>query len=226
MAVKISSKVEVLDRDIKLLFPADLSDAARSEKIADYAEQVFESAEAQNEAISGVKPQHKIFVDGAQTEDFHAVKPDGTIVIEFELVDDLFQWIDSQLIAHSPVKSGRYGRGHRFYADGIETDVGGAIPNASQYAFVNVEPYARKIESGESAQAPEGVYEVVAALAAQRYGSLAKIRFTYQSVIGGDTDLAKWASVAKQTRRGLQSRKSKSDLERNTRNPAILITVK
>jgi hypothetical protein len=88
--------------------------------------------------------------------------------------------------------------------------------------FVNVQPYARKIERGESPSAPEGVYEAVATLARQRFGNVARIRFEYRVPVGGGTALEAWAGRTGQRRRAGRQRSS----EWNRRQPAIVITVK
>jgi hypothetical protein len=56
--------------------------------------------------------------------------------------------------------------------------------DAREWVFVSVAPYARRIERGWSRQAPDGVYQAVAALARRRFGSLAMVQFTYRGVSG------------------------------------------
>jgi hypothetical protein len=218
----LRTKVEPIDRDIELIFAQDLSPQARSAKLAEFAKESLVQAEQQNERVLGHVPPHETFVDGSPGRSVDAVAPDGTIVFEFELLADLFAWVHDQLVTHSPVLSGRYSKSHLFYADGAEVDITGQIPPASEYVFVNVQPYARKIERGQSPAAPEGVYEAVAALARQRFGNVARIRFGYRVPVGGSTPLEGWAGRTKQRRRG---RKEKAS-EWNRRQPAIVITVK
>ena len=93
------------------------------------------------------------------------------------------------MIANSPYLTGAYAASHKLYADGVETDAQNPKP-AERYVFLSTLPYARKIEGirkggekkpGQSKQAPDGVYEGVAALARARFGNLAWIRFTFDS---------------------------------------------
>jgi hypothetical protein len=56
---------------------------------------------------------------------------------------------------------------------------------AEEYTFINTVPYARKIERGSSRQAPDGVYQAVANLARRKFTKLAKITFSYRTVLGG-----------------------------------------
>jgi hypothetical protein len=220
--MRIQTKVEPIDRDIELIFARELSPQARSAKLAEFAKESLALAEQQNEHVLGHVPPHETFVDGSPGRSVDAVTPDGSVVFEFELLTDLFTWVHEQLVAHSPVRSGQYSKSHLFYADSSEADITGQVPQASEYVFVNVQPYARKIERGESPSAPEGVYEAVAALARQRFGNVARIRFEYRVPVGGGTALEAWAGRTGQRRRASRQRSS----EWNRRQPAIVITVK
>ncbi len=220
--MRIETKIEPIDRDIELIFAEELSPQTRSVKLAEFAREALAQAEQQNERVLGHVPPHETFVDGSPGRSVDTVAPDGTIIFEFELLTDLFTWVHEQLVVHSPVLSGRYSKSHLFYADGAEIDINGQIPQASEYVFVNIQPYARKIERGESPSAPEGVYEAVATLARQRFGNLARIRFEYRVPVGGITPLDAWTGRTRQRQRTGRKRSS----EQNQRQPAIVITVK
>jgi hypothetical protein len=204
----ITTKVEPIARDIEIIINETLSPAARSAAFASFARDMLKEGEEINRSVLGRIPRHKTFVDGSEGAKEDAVRPDGVIVYEFELLNDLFLWIADQLRRHAPVKTGKFRDSFTFYADGSEVDVGSQIPDASEYTFINIQPYARKIERGESPQAPEGVFQVVATMARARFGNLAKIGFVYRSPIGG---------VFQGGRVGNRS---------GTRTPAISITVK
>jgi len=109
----------------------------------------------------------------------------NVIVAEFKLVDNVIMWIHNQLETHSPVKSGRYKRSHALFADNKQIEAVPPIPIADEYVFVNLVPYARKIERGESAHAPNGVYEAVAHLAQQQFRDIARITFSYRTALTG-----------------------------------------
>lgn len=183
--MSLRTKVEPIDRDIAVFLNEDLSPAAKSKTLAAFAWQAIAEAQQVNRSILGRVPRHRTFVDGREGAQLAAVRPDGVIVAEFELIDDTLKWIADQLVLHSPVLSGRYRKNHTLFADGTETEVGGIIPNAEEYAFINVMPYARKVERGQSKQAPDGVYQAVATLARQRFGNIAKIMFAYRTAISG-----------------------------------------
>lgn len=182
MAVR--ARVEPLERDLSILFPDTFSPEARSKAFAAFAREALEDAQEQNRQALGSVPPHETFVDGRRGAPLESVKPDGVIVFEFELVTETFEWVEAMLILHSPQRSGRYAKSHVFLADGVEADPTQAPP-AQEWAFVNRQPYSRKIERGLSPQAPEGVYQVVATMAQQRFGNLVKVRYTFRRLIGG-----------------------------------------
>jgi hypothetical protein len=180
----VRTRVQPIDRDIALMLD-DLSPKGRSMALATFAREQIDDARESNRQILGRIPRHTVAVDGRSGAALDAVKPDGVIIAEFELVDDALIWIGQQLEKHSPRLSGTYAKSHTVFADGVEIALGGRIPNASEYAFINLQPYARKIERGQSSKAPDGVYQVVATLARRRFGNVAKIGFSYRTAISG-----------------------------------------
>jgi hypothetical protein len=186
----LTVKVEPIDRDVAVMLAEDLSPAARSATLAEFARQALADAEATNEAALSFDPPFDTFVDGSQGKSEDQVSPDGVIVYQFKLVNDIIEWVRVALEESSPIGSkrdphpGLYQRSHELYADGSLVD-GDEVPPASEYVFLNITPYARKIEQGESPQFPDGVYEGVAAVAASKFGNIAKIEFTYRGLISG-----------------------------------------
>lgn len=227
----IVTKVEPLERDVSVLLPEDLSDAAKSEALAGFARDQLADAEAVNAAALGAAPPYETIVDGRQGAEPEDVKPDGIIVFEFALVADLLRWIMAQLIAHSPVLHGRYRNAHLLFADGVEVRANEAPPEAHDYVFLNARAYARKIERGASRQAPSGVYEAVAAMAQRRFGNVARVSFGYQSPLGAPQaedggDLQIWAEgrAPKHVAR-LGRRAGRRQTLKDLRNPAIFVRV-
>ncbi|ETR75066.1 hypothetical protein X566_20125 [Afipia sp. P52-10] len=218
----IRTRIEPIDRDIQFLINEELSPAGRSAALAQYAREQFQEAQAINRRALGRTPDHETFVDGARTEAVERVRPDGTVVFEFELLDDLFGYIDLLLITHSPRKSGRYQRSHVLLADGAAIDPDAdELPKASEFVVINTQPYARKIERGQSAQAPDGVYQVVAALAARRFGNMASIKFSYRVPLFGDVDT--WANKTSMSRNKKQTMDEAKRGEWLRRQPAIVV---
>lgn len=183
--MSVTVRVEPIDKDIEVIFKQDLSPEARSATLAQFARDQLANAEQVDLSVLGHIPPHKTFVDGREGSSEDGVRPDGVIVYSFEIVSDLLIWIAEQLVKHSPVLTGKYQKSFLLYADGNQVEVGAELPEASEYVFVNAQPYARKIELGLSPQAPDGVFHVVATMAQQQFRDVAKIAFTYRSPVGG-----------------------------------------
>ena len=181
MAVR--SRIDPIDRDIALMLAEELSPEAQSQSLARYAKGQFEEALETNTRALGRAPNYEQFVDGSLSAPLEQVKPEGVIVFEFSLVTDAIEWIQEQLLKHSPILSGRFRKSHILFADGAEVQFGADVPDADEYVFVNTQPYSRKIEQGSSKQAPDGVYEAVAVLASHKFGNLVKVRFTYREIV-------------------------------------------
>lgn len=218
----ISIKIDPIAKDFDLFFANGMTNAAKSQRLAAFAREQLTIAQRVNRQAIGRLPTHETFVDGRPGASEDSVQPEGTIIYEFELVNDVIEWIQEQLLRHSPERSGRFKRSHLLFADGNEVQFGAVVPAAKTYVFVNIQPYARKIERGLSPQAPEGVFEVVALLAQRRFGNIATVRFAFESLLGGNTDLEAWARRTSQTRRG----SARVVAEWNRRQPAIRVTVK
>lgn len=179
----ISTSITSVGKDITVLLDDTLSPKAQSRAVAEFAQEKLAEAEDQNRRALGRTPDHKTIVDGRLDASLESVKPDGVIVFEFDLLTDLFVWIKEQLVTHSPHRSGTYATSHRFFADGIEADPARPPLASDEWVFAPSDlPYARKIERGLSRRAPDGVYQVVAVLAARRFGNQARIQFSYRTI--------------------------------------------
>ena len=186
----LATRVQPLARDFELMMAQDLGPKAQSAMLAAFAAETIDEAKAQNKKVLGAVPPHEIFVDGREGAPLTSVKPDGIIRVEFELVSEALAWIATQLELHSPKLTGRYAKSHELFADGTQADDPKSAPPAQEYTFTNIQPYARKIERGKSSQAPDGVYQAVATLAQRRFGNIAKIAFSYRTVMGGERNPA------------------------------------
>lgn len=161
------------------------SPQAQSARLAAFARESIDEARAVNRKATGRDVAYEVTVDRQKGKPIEQVKPDGIVFAEFELIAGAIEWIGDELLKASPILTGKYMRSHLLFVDGVEHQIGAELPaGASEYAFVNGQPYARKIERGQSDQAPDGVYEVIAAMASKRFGNQARIRFTYRSISG------------------------------------------
>lgn len=205
----VTARIQSISRDLELMMEASLGPKARSAMLAAYAAEAIEDAAQQNKRVLGAVPPYDVYVDGVKDAPLRNVKPEGFIRAEFGfgILNAALLWIHQQLVKHSPVLQDptqkhspyKYSTSHLFFADGRETNIN-KPPLAEEYAFVNTVPYARKIEGlrGKagmirrplSPQAPDGVYQVVAKLAASRFGNIASVRFSYREVIGGERNPA------------------------------------
>ncbi len=187
----ISTKIQPIDRDLIIRLTG--APQERSAMFARFAREKLVQAEEQDRSVLGRVPPHKTFVDGKEGASEDSVRPDGGVIIyEFELISEALIWIGEQLVANSPVGSGRdphpgqYKSSHTLFADGREIPLGQEAPVADEYVFLNALPYAAKIERGLSPQFPDGVYQSVAALASSRYDNSARITFAYRAPLGGN----------------------------------------
>jgi hypothetical protein len=194
MAVpKLSYNMQVFDVERDFVLDPAFSFRARQIEAANFAQNEFRIAQNTNRVATGRVPQHTQAVDGRAGAAFDTVNPDkGLIAVEFQLSDAIFDWLDRALMMASPVRTGRYQKSHRFFADGVPFDPrAGTAPDAMEYVVLNIQPYARKIEGGKgrpplSKQAPSGVYQVVAELAKRRFGkSGTRISFGYRAISSG-----------------------------------------
>lgn len=224
MAVR--TRVESIARDVEVALSEELSPQAQSRALAQFAREQIDEAKQTNRAALGRVPRYVVAVDGRAGGLLDEVRPDGVIVAEFEVLNDALAWIGEQLLHHSPVRSGRYQASHTLLADGVEIEWGATIPAAEEYVFINTQPYARKIEAGRSSQAPDGVYQAVATLAARRFGNIAKITFGYRVPLFGAVH--GWANSASAARHAARNRRhagatSSSRAEWLRRQPAIIV---
>lgn len=170
------------DLDFVALFDEELSPKARSRALADFARDQLADAERINAASLGFMPAHIITVDGRQGGSEDDVRPNGEIVYEFSLLTDVFSWIAVALQAFAPVLSGRFRTSFQFFVDGRLSDLDADLSAGREFVFMSSVPYAGKIEgenrAPESSQAPNGVFEAVAALARQRFPQV-DIAFAY-----------------------------------------------
>ncbi|MBM3535778.1 MAG: hypothetical protein FJX60_22425 [Alphaproteobacteria bacterium] len=170
------------------------------------------AAEKRDEVIAADapgRPEVTTYVDGREGAVLESVRPDGTIRFEFSRADAVARFIFQTLVMRSPYRPKRpgarppthYRDEHLIFIDGREVEkLPERIGSFAEIVFVNIQPYARKIESGprsrfrarltdrrpgQSWQAPNGVYEVTAALARRQFANIAGIGFEYRAVIGG-----------------------------------------
>lgn len=223
----VKTKIDPIDRDVKLIVDELLSPAGRSKQFAAAAQEFLDEADQTNRQVLGRIPKHHTWVDGREGVPLASVKPDGVIVREYELIFDVLVFISDILRTMSPVGRGPDKRpghpgffkaSHLLFADGREVAVSETVPDATEYVFLSSALYARRIEKRST------VYEMAAAKAAARFGNIAKVRFGYRSPIlsyvAGGRNRAERAA-----QRNQPAKQSAKHLERATRVPAIIVTI-
>jgi hypothetical protein len=207
----IDSSVELIDRNIIVALTQELSPAGQSAALAAFAQEQLDSATEADAKVLGDVPDHETFV-GSATDDLSRVRPDGVIVFDFDILTLVVRWIEDQLITHSPVRTGRYQQSHRVFVDGAEVDVAGTIAgDVKEIVFAPLVSYARRIEAGWSKQTPDGVYQVIAAMARQQFHGSIDISFGYREIAGVEETAPE--------------RQARPHAPRDLRQPAIIIAV-
>ncbi|WP_052435646.1 hypothetical protein [Bradyrhizobium japonicum] len=184
----LSGSIDPIDLDFQALIDEDLSPKAQSRALAGFARDQLTDAEKINAQALGFTPQHHVRVDGADGVSEDQVRPDGEIVYTFDLHSDVLTWIMEQLGQFAPVLSGRFRHSFELFVDGVLADLAGEMPEGREFVFLSSVPYAGKIEgehkAPESSQAPDGVFEAVAALARLRFPQV-DIAFAYIAPLAG-----------------------------------------
>ena len=205
MALRV--KIEPLDSWVSFTIDEAMSPKARSHAVAAFAREQLVETLASNTAPLGSDTPYEQFVNGRKGAALETAHPDrGTIIFEFELINDVLTWIMATLIERSPRGpaggAGTYRDSHIVFADGKQIAVGGIPPAAEEYAFTNLVPYSRKLEIGQTksgrdflVSVPNRIYQRTAKDARARFGNIANIGFTYRAIIGGSQiDQAKTAT--------------------------------
>lgn len=210
------ARINNFQRDISMLIDRTLSREAQQKMIATAARGILKDAQEQNARVLGQTPPHEHWVDSQPQAPFESINPDGgNITVKFQLVNEVVDWIYRKIVEESPQLTGEYRKSHRLFADGAELDAPDLHLQAQKWEIVSNVPYARKIERGQSDQAPDGVYEVTAALARQRFGNVADIKYTWVGIIEGMT--GEYATHARSQRQAGQSRRAWRDSNRPIR---------
>lgn len=204
------------------------------QKIAQFHRGQVAKAKAENrQTLGGNAIPEKTYVDGRLGAPLESVKLDGgRILTVFPFaVAEILEYIDYLLTSRSPVggpPEPTYGRSHRLFADGTETDPEHPNLNAREWVFTTNVPYARKIERGQGSAPSEGVYQGAVALANKKFGNIANIKFTFEAIHEGG--IQNYADVALGGRKGGKTasaaKRAAQKKHIDTRYPAIRIRLR
>ena len=173
------------DKQVDLVIDEFLSPEARRETFVMAARDLLRESLDLNRAGLGFEPEFEQVVDGSAGRALESVRiPNGVVVFRFAIQAAAVDFISESLQRLSPFASGDYQDSHVLLVNGSQVSPPVEIDVDDVISFTNLLPYARKIEQGLSSQAPDGVYEVVAAMARRRFRSFLDVKFSYVNYLG------------------------------------------
>lgn len=199
----MASRVRISGGDVRLeaIFPEAFDARARGAAFATFAREQIGFADEVNRRVIGRVPARDVYADGRKGAALESAQKQ--VIAEYHLLEETLIYIQEQLRKHSPVGKatdprpghpGMYRDTHILVVDGQAWELGALMPVAFEDAFfANAVPYARRIENGWSKQAPAGVYEAVAVLAQRRFGNVARIGFSWRTIMTGAVEA--WAQT-------------------------------
>lgn len=172
------------------------------------ARRALAEAQAAQTARFGQPLPYRRIVDHREGVSEDAVRLYGVIEYKFSMAADVAGEIYAMILQASPVgpaKGGHYRDDHIILVNGEQVADLRSVQAGDEIAITNLRPYARKIEGGAressrrrltnrrpglSVQAPNGVYEITAHAARQRFGNMAAIEFTYRGFAAGGAPIS------------------------------------
>lgn len=218
MAFK-QAQLKAFETDLRIFTGKMLPEQAKAALVA---AAVREEARVKSEQSgrAGITPGLIRIVDGARNGSVENVKPDGSILLDWNYLREAVVRTIKLLRQHGPQLKGDWKRWVQVEVNERLVDAGAPFPPeaTTAYVFVNV-PYARRLEIGRdrkggpfAVQVPQHFVErVVLKMAAGEMRDLARFKFTFvptQRATGG--------------KRGAD-RKAANQAERQSRVPAIFI---
>lgn len=236
------TRIDSIASDIGLLVNQLLSPAAQSRAVADFARKAIDDADETNKRVLGRIPPRTVTVDGSRGAALESVRPvGGSIIVEWELISGVLVWIGDTLRDRSPVgRSGKYRDSHTLFADSVEVPIGGQVPEADEYVFLNPVPYARKIEIAKTKSGrdfvisvPNRIYERTAKDASAKFGNIASIKSSFRAPL--NAKIVAYVPVVRTTGRDKKGRITRGQSaenaagaahERSLRVPAIVVRIR
>lgn len=166
----------------------------RRQELVALARETIGQATALNRMAIGRDVGRKVIVDGREGAAIEDVRGGGTVVALFAVHEAVIDFTWETLVGLSPVDTRPdaddivYRQNHRLLVNGVEAPPPPVTIGVDDVVtFINVLPYARRIEKGWSKkQAPDGVYEVAASIVRARFGRIVNVKFGYGSFFGAE----------------------------------------
>lgn len=183
----------VLNKTINLSRELGLSEKQIKRGGRHYQACVFDMA-LEQEKMRGNLIDNTTFVDRVKTRDTRRVKFAGQIQAFDNAIADMgfiVGQVLGRLTAASPIGPAKkelehYINMHFVLINGTEWQPGQEISPGDEIVFINVQPYAKRIEEGWSSQAAGGVYRPTARWAKSTFGSAWHVKYTLRpSNVGG-----------------------------------------
>jgi len=169
-----------------------LTGEPRRQMLIRVARETIAEVSAINDRATGQRVGHEVIVDGRRGAAIESVKPGGVVVALFAVRAAAIDFTWEALAQLSPVDQNPktvdsivYRDRHLLLVNGEEREPPVDVQPDDIVTFVNLLPYARKIEKGWSKkQAPDGVYEAATAIVKARFGNIVDVRFSYGTFLG------------------------------------------
>lgn len=164
--------------------------------------------------LVGASPDtYEQWIDGQAGAAIDQIKAHGVAYFEFSYLRTIIAFAAAQLRELSPEDFVHpdqrvFRESHILFCDGREVGTlteGGdtafinRLPPRSEFVITNAQPYAGKIERGQSDQAPDGVFRLAASTVSRRYGSIVTSRFLWLRMEGLEEALG-YPAIAIQAR--------------------------
>jgi hypothetical protein len=220
--MSLSVRFPVIEEDIVFGVGGVLGPEQRAAQFAAAVATDIARIDDENAARAGIRLDHRIFVDGAESADLSRVKPESEILARWDVGVAVVEFVWRMLKSVGPRDSGDYRKSARMYAGGREIDEPKDAAGWGEVLILPTVPYARKIERGLKGYGPGHVYEAVAQSARVRFASAALVKFTFAEPEGPAPALDAWAATSPTA--ALQRKRKGRNNPR--RQPAILIIMR
>ena len=174
----VSTRLQFVERDIKVMLDRDLSQAVLGKKLAEFARKDRD----EYLASVGGHPTYQTIVNGRIGIPEEQVILPGPIVYSFSWLRPIAQAGLEWLQRESPRLSGDYARGHFAMYNGSEIDIAQLPAEATEIVLTNDLPFSRKLHvGGMKTSAPPKIFEQCRQAILAKFGQVveAQVRFLH-----------------------------------------------
>ncbi len=185
----LDMKLQGFEKQVALALE-DFQGDARHKMFVDAAKEVFKETDEGNAAATGARVKSTRVVDGVRDAPIEAVRIGGTVVFNWSPITPAVEEVYARLVRMSPVGGagdphpGLFKASNIVLINDVEVSIPFQLNPGDVVKFTNLQPYARRIETGWSKQAPNGIYETVAAITQKTLRQFARVTFAYEHYVG------------------------------------------